>query len=335
MRQRVSIFGTGNWGVSLADVAQRSGAEVMLFARREEVFFSILTERRHPEYLPHVAFNEHVYVTQDIKQAAAYSDNWLLVVPSQHMRQLGEGLKPYLTDDKNIVSCAKGFEESTALRMTQVLHDVFNGHNVYPSLGVMSGPNLAFDVSRGLPTATVLAGEARLFHALVSALGNANLRLYHQTDVTGVELGGALKNILAIAVGMAHSANLGESAKATIMTRGLHEMGRLAVYLGANWMTLAGLSGLGDLVATASSTHSRNRWCGEELGKGRALQEILNSTSMVVEGVPAASVALSLGQKFSIPMPITEQVVEIFSGKSINDAVRDLMARVEVSESEL
>lgn len=329
---RLSIFGTGSWGLTLAGLAHRSGAEVMLYARRPELAETLTRKRRHPTLLPHLKLGESVRVTADLAEAARFSPYWLLVPPSQHMRALAEYLVPYVANHTHVISASKGLEETTHLRMTQVLHDVWQWTGHMPSIGALSGPNLSWDVSRGQPAASVLATSANDFALFAELLGQSNLRLYRQSDLIGVELGGALKNILALAVGMAQGLELGDSAKATIVTRGLHEMGRLAVTLGANWMTLAGLAGLGDLVATASSLHSRNRWCGEELARGRDLTEIVQSTSMVVEGVPAAWAASELGQIHDLSMPITCEVVAIFQGKSARQALSDLMARALVDE---
>lgn len=327
------MFGTGSWGLTLAVLAERSGSEVMLFARRQELAHHLATHRRHPSLLTHLTLGRNIELTDDIGQAAAYSRDWILVPPSQHMRKLAERLTPMVDSDTVAISASKGLEEGTNLRMTQVLHAVWQWTGHTPTIGCLSGPNLSWEISQGEPAASVLAVPNGAFERFTGLLGQSNLRLYRQADLIGVELGGALKNILAIAVGMAHGLGLGDSAKATIITRGLHEMGRLAVILGANWMTLAGLAGLGDLVATASSSHSRNRWCGAELARGRSLDEILSSTAMVVEGVPAAFAARELGRLYRISMPITQEVVAIFQGKSARQAMNDLMARAFVEES--
>lgn len=335
MNRSVTVFGTGNWALTLADLAQRSGSQVMIYARRPDVAHVMSATRQHPEFLPHLRFGPSVRMTAEPEEAAMFSENWLMVVPSQFLRELAEKVKPWVRSSHSVVTGSKGLEKETHLRMSQVLRDTFGTVSQYPAVGALSGPNLAFEVSHQQPCASVLAMNRQSFELWTAIIGGANLRLYQQDDLAGVELGGALKNILAIAVGIAHAVGLGESAKSAIMTRGLHEMGRLAVRLGANWMTLAGLSGLGDLVATASSPHSRNRWCGEQLGQGRPLQEILRSTTMVVEGVSTAYVAYDLGQQFGLPLPITEEVLAIFQGKSVNQAISDLMARATVSETQL
>ena len=301
-----------------------------MFVRRPELCRTLMTTHTHPEYLPHLHLPSEVTFTTDLADAAAYSNTWLLVVPSQYMRHLATSLAPYVPKGLYALSCAKGLENATALRMTQVLLDSWP--NFEGELGVLSGPNLAYEISHGRPAASVIGGGSELFRTVVNLLGKANIRLYSQKDITGVELGGALKNILAIAVGIAQASGLGENAKAAIMTRGLHEMGRLAVELGATWTTLAGLSGLGDVVATANSPGSRNRWLGEQLAAGRPVAEILGSTTMVVEGVPTAYVAKRLGRQFHLSLPITTEVVEIFDGKPVSAAIYDLMNRARVEE---
>ncbi|WP_028962971.1 NAD(P)H-dependent glycerol-3-phosphate dehydrogenase [Sulfobacillus thermosulfidooxidans] len=332
MTSRLTIFGSGNWALTLADIAARSGTKVTMYVRRQELCDILKRTHSHPQYLTHLKLPSDVVFTDNLGEAAAYSHNWLMVVPSQHMRDLAIRLRPFVTDTHHVVSAAKGLEEHTALRMTQVLHDCWPEVNA--QLGALSGPNLAYEISLGQPAASVIAGSAAVFDAMAPLLGHANLRLYGQPDIVGVELGGALKNVLAIAVGIANASGLGANAEAAIMTRGLHEMGRLAVELGAKWSTLAGLSGLGDVVATASSPKSRNRWLGQELAKGRSLNEIIASTSMVVEGVPTAYVAKRLGDEFRLPLPITSEVVEIFNGKPVRQAVQDLMSRERVQESD-
>lgn len=329
----VAVFGTGNWGLTLADVAARSGARVSLYCRREEVYHALLERRQHPEFLPHLVLHRRVVPTMNIAAAAVSSSHWIVVVPSQHLRQLARQLRPWVHKDLQVLSAVKGLEISTHLRMSEVLREEW-GDDKDRALGVLGGPNLAFDISQGLPAATAVSCSPEVFLEWTERLGRANLRLYHQPDRIGVELGGALKNVLAIAVGIAHQSGLGESAKAALMTRGLHEMGRLAVRLGAQLTTLAGLSGLGDMVVTASSSHSRNRWCGEQLGKGLGLDQILNSTQMVVEGVPTAYAAQELGQRLGVPLPITDAVVDIFHGTQVSQAVVKLMTRAFVGESD-
>lgn len=330
MNSRLTIFGSGNWALTLATVAAWSGTEVKMFVRRPALCDVLTRTRAHPEYLPHLCLSPRISFTTDMAMAAEYSPHWLIVVPSQHMRSLAEGLRAYVLKGLYVVSAAKGLEDGTAFRMTEVLRDCWPGFE--GELGALSGPNLAYEISLGQPAASVIAGRPELFRTMAPLLGHANIRLYEQSDITGVELGGALKNILAIAVGMATASGLGANAEAAIMTRGLHEMGRLAVELGAQWTTLAGLSGLGDVVATASSSRSRNRWLGQELAKGRSLSDILSSTTMVVEGVPTAYVAKRLGVRFHLPLPITTEVVEIFDGKPVSAAVHDLMHRARVQE---
>lgn len=332
---RVTVFGTGHWALTLADLARRSGSRVMLYARRREIAEVLRADRRHPTFLPHLVLDPAIAVTDNLDEAAEFSPYWVLAVPSAYVRDLCEKIGPRARDDVQVLSAAKGIEVGTFFRMSEVIADVMAKHHRHPGIGVLSGPNLAADISRGLPAASTVAVDATVFAEWVDILGRANLRLYHQTDRIGVELGGALKNILAIAVGLADQAGLGDSAKAALMTRGLHEMGRLAVRLGANWMTLAGLSGLGDLVATSSSPLSRNRWCGQELAKGRPLRDILASTSMVVEGVPTARAVYALGRQLHLPLPITNEVVAIFDGKTVSEALADLMTRALVSETQL
>ncbi len=333
----IVIFGTGNWGLTLADIASRSGSRVLLYCRRPEVYESILHTRRHPEFLPELVLSPSVSVTSDIKTAALAATYWVVVPPSAHLRTLATMLAPWIRPGIHALSATKGLEADTHYRMSQVLESEWTGPGMgeAPEIGVLSGPNLAYELSHRLPAATAVSCPRPSFEAWAERLGRANLRLYYQPDRIGTELGGALKNVLAIAVGIAQETGLGESAKAALITRGLHEMGRLAVHMGANLTTLAGLSGLGDMVATASSPHSRNLWCGRQLGLGRPLDDIVTGTNMVVEGVPTTYVAQDLGHKFKIPMPITDAVADVFHGVPIQDALAQLMARAFVGESDL
>ncbi|CAB1128720.1 Glycerol-3-phosphate dehydrogenase [NAD(P)+] 1 [Candidatus Hydrogenisulfobacillus filiaventi] len=325
----VTVFGGGSWGLTLAALAARSGAEaVTLWVRREAVADHLRRTRRHPDFLPQLRLPAMVEVTTDLGVAADRAPLWLLAVPSQYLRGVAVRLGPP-PPGVSAVSAAKGLEQPRGLRMTEVLHELWGP----VAVGALSGPNLAVEVAAGKPAATVLALEdPGAFGPWSQVLGGANLRVYLQTDVVGVELGGALKNILALAAGMADAQDLGASAKAALITRGLHEMGRLAVSLGARVDTLAGLAGLGDVVVTAFSVHSRNHWCGFELGRGRRLTEVLASTNMVVEGVETARVAQRMGHERGLSLPITDEVVAILDGKPVQRALRDLMARTLVPE---
>ncbi|MCY0881751.1 MAG: NAD(P)-dependent glycerol-3-phosphate dehydrogenase, partial [Firmicutes bacterium] len=324
----------GHWGLTLALIAARSGSDVMLYARRPEVAAFMLAHRHHPQFLTEMALPPSVAITDRLMDAANFSDAWILVVPSQHMREMAGQLAAFVRPGLRVLSGSKGLEQTTYQRMTSVLQEVWKNHHASSvELGAISGPNLAHDISQGLPAATVVAtAHKETFHQWGKILGRSNLRVYFQQDVIGVELGGALKNVLAIAVGAAAAAQLGDSAQAAIMTRGLHEMGQLSVKMGAQWDTLAGLAGIGDVVATAMAQTSRNRWCGEQLAQGRSLPEILSSTAMVIEGVPTAAAAAALGKKFSLPMPITTEVLAMFAGRSVMEAVQRLMARDLVAE---
>lgn len=331
----ISIFGSGNWGLTLAHLAEQSGSEVMLWARRDEVAQALRTTRRHPVFLPHLHLGAKVAVSADLNEVAAFSRHWVVAVPSQHVRTWARSVAPQVVPGLQVLSASKGLEVSTQLRLSQVMHQEWQWAAAMPAVGAISGPNLAAEVSRGEPAAAVVVADPVGFQRWVERLGRAHLRLYRQADLVGVELGGALKNVLVIAVGMADGLGLGESTKAALITRGLHEMGRLATTLGANWTTLAGLSGLGDLVATAASPHSRNRQCGQALARGMSMAEILTQTPMVIEGVPTAYAAFALGRHYQLTMPITEQVVAILGGKPVADALPELMARALVDETAL
>jgi len=321
----ISVIGTGGWGTALAVLLQGNGHKVVLWGRLNEEVEPILAARENRAFLPGVKIPQEILVTLDTKSALQNAELVVLAVPSHGMRPICESLQAFLSAEVPLISVAKGIENESGARMSQVITDVLRTDRVI----VLSGPSHAEEVGRGIPTAVVAAAEdARHASLAQQAFMNDRFRVYTHHDVIGVELGGALKNVIAIAAGICDGIGFGDNTKAALCTRGLAEMGRLATALGARRETLFGLSGVGDLIVTAFSKHSRNRRFGERLGKGETAEQIAASTQMVAEGVKTARAAAALAQRHGVDVPITREVCAIlYEGKSPKQAVRDLMTR--------
>ena len=328
----LGVVGAGGWGTALAVLLARKGFDVTLWSRRSEHARELEQARENKAYLPGVPLPESVRITCDLREVARCS-RLILAVPSQALRSLWERLRPLLGAGAAVLNTAKGLEAETGLRLSQVLEE---GGFPADRICVLSGPNHAEEVGRGIPTSSVVAGRSRaLIEEWQELLMGSTFRVYTNEDVIGVELGGALKNVIAIAAGISDGLGFGDNTKAALITRGLAEMSRLGVAMGANVITFAGLSGMGDLVATSTSTHSRNTQAGFAIGRGKTLQEVLRSTPMVIEGVPTCRAALSLAAAHGVEMPITRAVAQIlFEGKSPRQAVAELMGRGPKSELE-
>jgi glycerol-3-phosphate dehydrogenase (NAD(P)+) len=334
----VAVLGTGAWGTTLARLVaaeqQRLAAEdgraseasVLLWDHVPERAAAMERERQNATYLPELPFPPSLHVTADLAQAVRGRDLILLVTPSQTVRANARALAPHLAPGAIIVCASKGLELGTRLRMTQVLAEELPDT---VSLAALSGPNLAREVANGLPAAAVVASrDAAAANTARAALTTPRFRVYTSDDVVGVELGGALKNLIALGVGISDGLGYGDNAKAGFMTRALAEIARIALAAGANPLTLAGLAGLGDLIATCSSPLSRNRTLGLELAQGRSLDEVLAERRTVAEGVSTTRAALELARDLGVEMPITEQIAKVlFEGKDVRAAVAELMVR--------
>jgi glycerol-3-phosphate dehydrogenase (NAD(P)+) len=321
--QTIGVVGAGAWGTALAATARRAGRDVTLWAREEEVVASVNRSGRNALFLPDIVL-EGIRATGDLA-AMADRDALLLVVPSQFLAAVCRQLKPFLAAQIPVVLCAKGVELSTGRLMSELVKEELPGS----PLAVLSGPTFAIEVARGLPTAITLAStDAALAHALAAALGGPMFRPYVTDDVVGTEMGGAVKNVLAIACGVVEGRGLGQNARAALITRGLAEMVRLAVAKGARQATCMGLSGLGDLMLTASSTQSRNYSLGVALGQGRALADILAERRSVAEGVDSAKSVTALAESLGIDMPICRAVAGLVGGRvTIDDVIAGLLSR--------
>jgi len=323
---RISILGAGAWGTALAlSLARRGGHELCLWAHSVPLAEQLSEAGENLPYLPGFTLPADIHVTSDLPGAIFESDIILCVTPSQHLRGVIAHIAPMLTRDQIILSASKGLEETTFLRMSQVIASVTGN-----PCAVLSGPSFAQEVAAGIPTALVAAAhDPRLSQIIQRDFSSPTLRIYTNDDVTGVELGGTLKNVIALAAGVVNGLNLGHNSSAALITRGIAEITRLAVACGGRRQTLAGLSGLGDLVLTCTGSLSRNRSVGIELGKGRQLDDILAGLNgKVAEGVRSTTAALGLASRYGVEMPITEQMDAILHrNKSPRDAIRDLMAR--------
>ncbi len=327
--ERIGIVGGGAWGTALALILGRAGRTVTLWAREAEVVEAINRERRNPLYLPDMPLDGSIRATGDLAALAA-ADALLLVVPAQFVRASAVALAAALPGATPIVICAKGIEEKTGALLSEVVREVLPA----APLAVLSGPTFAAEVARGLPTAvTLAAADQALGTALVAALGTRSFRPYLGDDLIGAEIGGAVKNVLAIACGIVEGRRLGDNARAALITRGLAEMVRLALAKGGRADTLMGLSGLGDLVLTCTGGQSRNHSLGVALGEGRGLAEILAARRSVAEGVASAAAALALAGQLGVEMPITAAVDAILHrGAAIDGAIAGLLARPFKSE---
>ena len=334
---RIAIIGAGAWGTALAMVLGRKGTHtVRLWAHEREVYESIAKERINQHFLPGFTLPESIEPTTDLTLAIEGAEMIVSVMPSQHCRELFERMAPNLRPEMLFVSCTKGLEDRTLLRMTEVIADVLRSRKFSPRVGALSGPTFAKEVARGDPTAvTVASTDAELARAVQQAFNDSRFRVYTNDDVTGVELGGALKNIIAIAAGVCDGLGLGHNSRAALITRCLAEVVRLVVACGGRLDTMAGLAGLGDLVLTCTGDLSRNRSVGVELGKGRKLPDIIAAMhGTVAEGVFTTKAAVGLARKKGVEMPITEQMCAILEdGKAPPQAIEELMTRAARSES--
>jgi glycerol-3-phosphate dehydrogenase (NAD(P)+) len=321
--KRASVIGGGAWGTALAVAASRAGLKVVLWAREEAVVADINARHENPSFLPDVTMPPDIHATTDIT-ATLDADFILLVCPAQHLRDITSRLKPRIGKTP-VVICAKGLEQPRGALMSEVAAATLG----QTPLAVLSGPTFAIEVAHGLPTAVTLAcADAEIGAALVAALGSAAFRPYYTDDVAGAEIGGAVKNVLAIAAGIAIGRGLGENARAAITTRGFAEMARLAIAKGGRLDTLAGLSGLGDLMLTCTSQKSRNFSLGRALGAGKALSEIMGARSSVAEGVSSAPAVAALGESVGVDMPIARAVDHVLHRNGdIDDVITALLAR--------
>ncbi|MGW1883160.1 NAD(P)H-dependent glycerol-3-phosphate dehydrogenase [Streptomyces sp. NPDC001970] len=324
---KAAVFGTGSWGTAFSMVLADAGCDVTLWGRRADLVDAVNTTRTNPDYLPGIQLPERIRATTDPADAARDADFTVLVVPSQTLRANLAEWAPKLSPDTVLVSLMKGVELGTAKRMSEVIEEVAKAPA--ERVAVLTGPNLAKEIADRQPAAAVVAcADETVAQRLQSACMTPYFRAYTNTDVVGCELGGAVKNVIGLAVGIADGMGLGDNSKATLITRGLAETTRLGLAMGADPMTFSGLAGLGDLVATCSSPLSRNHTFGTNLGRGMTLQETIAATKQTAEGVKSCESVLDLARRHGVDMPITETVVSIVhEGKPPVVALKELMSR--------
>lgn len=334
MPTRVAVLGAGSWGTAMAALLG-SKVETRLWARRPELAARIAAAGCNPEYVTSVTLPPSVRATGSLEEALAEVELVVMAVPSHGFRDVLTAAGPFVPPGVPIVSLTKGMEQGTHRRMTEVIGEVAPGR----AAGVLTGPNLVQEIVTGQPTASVVAvarsgvADVDLAVELQALFNTGSFRVYTNDDVVGCELAGSLKNVMAIAAGMADGLGFGDNTRAALITRGLAELTRIGVCLGGHPLTFSGLAGMGDLVATCTSRKSRNRYVGEQLGRGRTLAEITAENRWVAEGVRTSSVVVELGAEVGVETPIAEQVAAVLhQGKRAADVVADLMARVMKAE---
>ena len=327
---KIGVIGAGSWGTALAWLLTNNGHEVTLWSHREEDARLLQKERENKSKLPGVIFQENLQVTGDLKSAVEDKEVLVLAVPSPAVRSTSQKLTSYVRRDQLIVNVAKGVEAESLLTMSQMIEQVIPQANV----AVLSGPSHAEEVGKGLPTTCVIgAKEKQTAEYLQEIFMSPVFRVYTSPDILGIELGAALKNVIALAAGVADGMGYGDNTKAALITRGIAEISRLGIAMGARAETFFGLSGIGDLIVTCASVHSRNRKAGYLMGKGYTMQEAMDEVKMVVEGVHSAKAALSLSEKYHVEMPIIMEVNKVlFENKKAADAVNELMLRMKKDE---
>lgn len=325
---RVAVIGGGSWGTTLARLLALKGLEVSLWAREKEVVSAIHKKRENTVFLPGIRLPESLKATQEMEEALEGKEIILMVVPSQHYREVLTRMRPSLNGSQILVTATKGIENETLMIMSQVTEDVVPGLFT-DTFSCLAGPSFAKEVCQGFPTAVTIASKDQgLGKTLQTLFSTDYFRAYVSDDIVGAQLAGALKNVIAIAAGASDGLGFGHNARAALITRGLAEIRRLGVAMGAHPMTFAGLAGVGDLVLTCTGDLSRNRTVGLQVGKGMNIQEITSHMKMVAEGVKTTKSAYQLSKKMGVEMPITEQVYQIlYEGKQPREAVRELMKR--------
>ena len=335
MHTTIAVLGAGSWGTALAVSLARAGRRTILWVRRESMAEAIRRDRHNPTYLPEVRIPGTVRVTTEFATAARGGKLWVLATPSHVIRSIAHRLRPFADRERTVVSVAKGIENDTLMTTTQVLSSVLAPAIPPDCIGVLSGPSHAEEVGQGKPTTLVAAAHDRkVAEHIQQVFMSPRLRVYVNEDVLGVEIGGSVKNVISIAAGISDGIGYGDNAKAALIARGMAEVQRLGVAMGAHPETFAGLAGIGDLVVTCTSRHSRNRYLGEQIGRGFSLRQAEASMQMVAEGVRTTASVSALARRYDVEMPITEAVYAIlFEGKRPADAVQELMARSAKKES--
>lgn len=329
---KIGMIGAGSWGTALATVLDSNGHQVTVWSALAEEIRVLSEKREHTTKLPGVKLSERILFETDLEQAVTGKELLVLAVPSVFTRNTAKQMKPYVAKQQVIVNVAKGIEENSLKTLVEIIEEEIPKADV----AVLSGPSHAEEVGRRLPTSCVVGAHTRTTAEYIQNLFmNQVFRVYTSPDMLGIELGGSLKNVIALAAGMADGLGYGDNTKAALITRGIAEIGRLALAMGAKYETLSGLTGIGDLIVTCASVHSRNRRAGMLIGQGKTMQEAMDEVQMVVEGVYSAKAAMGLARKYEISMPIIEQVNQVlFYDKPCKSAVQELMLRDKKAEHE-
>lgn len=335
MLGKIAVLGAGSWGTALSVLLGNKGERVWQWGRLEDGIEIAQQERESKRWLPGVKIPLNVTLTDDMASAVTGAELVVISVPAQAVREVAAQARPYLGQDAVVVNAAKGLETSSLLRLTEVLQEVLPAAH-HQKIAVLSGPSHAEEVGRDLPTAVVVAAHKRTVAEQVQdVFMTPRFRVYTNPDVAGVELGGALKNIIALCAGICDGLGYGDNSRAALITRGIREISRLGIAVGAEVLTFAGLSGIGDLVVTCTSMHSRNRRAGMQLAAGKSLSQVLTDIGMVVEGVETTRAAYELAKRLGVEMPIIGQAYQIlFTGADPRDAVDKLMLRTKTHEVE-
>ena len=324
---KISVIGSGGWGIALTILLHKNRHDLMIWSFDKREAEELKTTRENKTKLPNILLPEDIKVTDNLKEAVDNKDVLILAVPSKVIRSVSKSLKDIIKDNQIIVNVAKGLEEDTLKTMTDIIEEELKGKN--PQVAVLSGPSHAEEVGKGIPTTCVVSAHNKeLTLYLQNIFMNPSFRVYTSPDMLGVEIGGALKNVIALAAGIADGLNYGDNTKAALITRGIKEISLLGVAMGGEQSTFYGLTGLGDLIVTCASMHSRNRRAGILLGQGKTLDEAIKEVNMVVEGVYSAKSALMAAKKYNVEIPIIEQVnAVLFENKNAAEAVNELMIR--------
>lgn len=329
---KLGMVGAGSWGTALSAVLDKNGHEVTVWSAIEAEIQMLKEKHEHAEKLPGVILSDRIQYTSALEEAVSGMDALVLAVPSMYIRQTAHSMAQFVSDGQLVISVAKGIEEETLLTLSQVVKQEIP----QAVTAVLCGPSHAEEVGRGMPSALVAGAKRRETAERVQHyFMNEAFRVYTSPDMLGMEIGASLKNVIALAAGMADGLGYGDNTKAALITRGINEIGRLGLAMGAKYETLSGLTGIGDLIVTCASMHSRNRRAGILMGKGYSMQQAMDEVKMVVEGVYCAKAAMGLARKYGVDLPIIEQVnAALFENKPVKDAVYELMTRDKKAENE-
>ncbi|WP_455089701.1 NAD(P)H-dependent glycerol-3-phosphate dehydrogenase [Peptoanaerobacter stomatis] len=327
---KVSVIGAGSWGSSLALVLKENNQDVCLYMRRKEQLDEFINNNTNSKYLKDIVFPKGIKYTNDLELAIKFADIIILSVTAQSTRQYIELLKPYLKSEQIVVNVSKGIETGTNLRISQIYDEIIGKNNFV----VLSGPSHAEEVSKKMPTTIVSSSkDLNMAKKVQHIFSNDYFRVYTNVDIIGVELGGALKNIIALGSGVCDAIGYGDNTKAAIITRGIHEISRLGIKLGANPTTFSGLSGIGDLIVTCTSKHSRNKRAGLYIAQGLNREQVQEKVGMIVEGISTTLAGYTLSVEHNVSMPITKTIYDvIYNGRDIKQGIKDLMSRDKKSE---